>query len=87
MKSPLLKKISKTNYHNMLEKILDKKDFTANTKSLLLSMLYKLEAAYNDYKTVKVMVKNKDEFLKEIIETIEEKCVIIKLLLRLECEC
>ncbi len=79
MKSPLLKKFSKTNYHNMLEKILDKKDFTANTKSLLLSMLYKLEAAYNDYKTVKVMVKNKDEFLKEIIETIEKKCVIIKL--------
>lgn len=79
MKNPLLKNIGKTNYHNMLEKILDKKDFTANTKSLLLSMLYKIEAAYNDYKTVKVMVKNKDEFLKQIIETIEKKCLIIKL--------
>lgn len=79
MITPLLKNISKINYHSMLEKILDKKDFTANTKSLLLSMLYKLEAAYNDYKTVKVLVKTKDEFLKEIIETIDKKCVIIKL--------
>lgn len=79
MKTPLLKSLSKVNYHSMLEEILEKKDFTANTKSLLLSMLYKLEAAYNDYKTVKVLVKTKDEFLKEIIDTIDKKCVIIKL--------
>lgn len=71
---PLLNNFSKVNYHNKLEKILDKKDFTANTKSLLLSMLYKLEAAYNDYRTVKVFVKDKEGFFEDIILTIEEKC-------------
>jgi len=75
---PLLK-LGKTNYHNILEKILEKKDFTSNTKSLLLSMLYKLETAYNDYKEVKVLVKTKEDFLKEIIDTIDKKCVGIKL--------
>jgi len=74
-----LQRITKVNYHNRLEKILDKKDFTANTKSLLLSMLYKLEVAYNDYSTVKVFVKSKHEFLEDIINTIDKKCNIIKL--------
>lgn len=76
---PLLKNLGKVNYNNILEKVLENKDFTANTKSLLLSMLYKLEIAYDDYKTVKVFVKDKEEFLQDIIETIEKKCVIIKL--------
>lgn len=75
---PLLK-FSKVNYHNILEKILEKKDFTANTKSLLLSMLYKIETAYNDYKTVKVLVKTKESFINDIIETIHKKCTSIKL--------
>jgi len=74
-----LRRITKVNYHNRLEKILDKKNFTANTKSLLLSMLYKLEVAYNDYSTVKVFVKTKDEFLADIINTIDKKCKVIKL--------
>ena len=76
---PLLKNLGKVNYNNILEKVLENKDFTANTKSLLLSMLYKLEIAYDDYKTVKFFVKDKEEFLQDIIETIEKKCVIIKL--------
>ncbi len=76
---PLLKNLGKVNYNNILEKVLENKDFTANTKSLLLSMLYKLEVAYDDYKIVKVFVKSKDEFLQDIIETIDKKCVIIKL--------
>lgn len=76
---PLLKNIGKANYNNILEKVLENKDFTANTKSLLLSMLYKLEVAYDDYKTVKVFVKTKEELLQDIIETIDKKCVIIKL--------
>ena len=74
-----MKPVLRVNYHNRLEKILDKKDFTANTKSLLLSMLYKLEVAYNDYSTVKVFVKTKDEFLEDIINTIDKKCKVIKL--------
>lgn len=76
---PLLKKFGKTNYNDILEKVLEKKDFTATTKSLLLSMLYKVEIAYNDYKMVKVLVKIKEKFLEDIIETIDKKCVIIKL--------
>ncbi len=35
-------------------------------------MLYKLEIAYNDYETVKVLVKTKRRIFKDIIETIDK---------------
>ena len=73
-KKPLFSKVTKKDYNNILERILEKKNFTANTKSLLLSMFYKIENSYNDYKTTKVLVKDLQEFIEELVSVIKEKC-------------
>jgi hypothetical protein len=59
-------------YNEILEAILDKKYFSSNVKNLWLSMIYKLEIAYSDYLRIKRDVRTKDEFLEEIIETIQK---------------
>jgi len=58
-------------YNKELEKILEKKDFSKDTKNLLLSMFYKLEISYNDYYTVKSASKTKQEFLENILDNIK----------------
>ena len=52
-KKNLLNKIVKKDYNNELEKILENKQFNENVKSTLLSILYKIEAAYKDLEIVK----------------------------------
>ena len=59
------------NYNNELEKILEKKDFSTDSKNLLLSMFYKLENSYNDYEIVKRKVKSKQEYLENILSNIK----------------
>ena len=59
-------------YNNELEKILEKKEFSQEVKNLLLSMLYKIEVSYSDYKKTKVNVVEKEYYLKRIIENIKE---------------
>ena len=70
----LLEKIVKKDYNNELEEILEKKMFKENVKSNLLSMLYKIEAAYQDYVTVKQDVETKEEFIQDLIDNIEKNC-------------
>ncbi len=73
---------SKTNsseYNNELEEILETKPFDISVKNLLLSTLYKIEAAYNDYKTVKVNADSKEEFIQKILYIIKEECSKIKI--------
>ena len=65
-------------YHNLLEEILDKKTFSSISKSLLLSLIYKLEIAYKDYEKVKVNSISKDQFLTHLLETIQKYCDHIK---------
>ena len=65
-------------YNIELEEILDSKYFSSNIKSLLLSMIYKLEVSYTDFKEVKRCVRTKEDFLNEIIETIRLYCDNIK---------
>lgn len=79
MAKDIFSKIIK-DYNNELEAILEKKDFSEDVKNLLLSMLYKIENAYEDYKKVKVNVCNKNEFVQEILDTIEEKCDEIEII-------
>ena len=55
-------------YNSELEKILDNKYFSSSIKSLLFSMIYKLEISYVDFKEVKRCVRSKEDFLNEIIE-------------------
>lgn len=65
-------------YHNLLEEILDKKTFSSISKSLLLSMIYKIEIAYKDYEKVKVNSISKDDFLSHLLQTIQKYCDHVK---------
>lgn len=76
-KENLLGKIVKKNYNNKLEGVLEHKQFSEHTKSLLLSMLYKIEGAYSDYEKVKRNVETKDEYIENIISIIDTKCKLI----------
>lgn len=78
-KEDIFSKISFKDYNNMLENVLEQKDFSEDVKNLLLSMLYKIENAYEDYKTVKVNVNSKKYFLLQIINIIKENCNEIQL--------
>ncbi len=61
-------------YNSELEEVLDRKYFSANVKNLLLSMIYKIENSYKDYEIIKRVVRSKDEFLSELVETIDKYC-------------
>lgn len=65
-------------YNLELDDVLDKKTFSSNIKSLLLSMTYKVETAYTDFKEVKRCVRNKEDLLNEIVETVRLYCDNIK---------
>lgn len=66
-------------YNLELDEVLDDKVFSSNIKSLLLSMFYKLEICYADFKSVKRYVRSQEDFLNELIETIRLYCDNIKL--------
>lgn len=65
-------------YNNLLEEILDRKTFSSVAKSLLLSMVYKLEISYKDYEVVKVDCVSKDTFLNNLLAIIKKYCDHIK---------
>lgn len=61
-------------YTEMLEEILDKKYFSGQIKNLLLSMLYKIEISYNDYIKVKRVVREKEDFIEDVLNIIRNYC-------------
>ncbi len=75
-----LDKLMKKDYNNELEKVLEKKYFNEDTKSILLSILYKVETAYRDYEKVKPNVKSKEDFIQSIIDSIKNNCNDIKVI-------
>ena len=77
-KSEKIMDIIKKDYNNQLEAVLEKKYFDENVKSILLSILYKIETSYKDYKQVKQYVETKEKFIEKIINTIENECDEIK---------
>lgn len=80
-KGNFLEKIVQKDYSNQLEKIIETKDFAEDVKNLLLSILYKVDTAYNDYSIVKRNVESKQEYIEKIIEIIKNKCeeiIIVK---------
>ena len=79
-KDNILEKIVKRNYNDDLETILEEKDFAGNAKSILLSILYKIEAAYKDVETVKQDIESKDEYIKNYLYIIQNKCNSIKII-------
>lgn len=70
----IFSKFTAKDYNTQLEEILEKKDFSTDIKNLLLSMLYKIEAAYKDYTIVKGIVDEQNEYIEELLNIIEEKC-------------
>ena len=79
-KEKFISKLNIKDYNNQLEKILSKKNFSESTKNLLLSMLYKIENAYDDYSLVNGDTKTKNETLEEILEIIEKDCDTIEII-------
>ena len=79
-KQDILSKINLKDYNSILENILEQKAFSEDVKNLLLSMLYKIENGFQDYKTVKVNVSSKNYFLEKIIYTIKDECNEIDLI-------
>ena len=77
-KSEKIIDIIKKDYNNKLEAVLEKKYFDENVKSILLSILYKIETSYKDYKQVKQDVETKEEFIEKLINTIKNECEEIK---------
>lgn len=77
-KSEKIIDIIKKDYNNKLESVLEKKYFDENVKSILLSILYKIETSYKDYKQVKQDVETKEEFIEKLINTIKNECEEIK---------
>ena len=67
-KKQILEKFNLKDYTNRLEKILEKKGFSLDTKNLLLSMLYKIENGYPDYEKTKVEVPTKNEFIEKLFQ-------------------
>lgn len=74
----IFSKLKIKNYNNELEKIIEKKNFSSDVKNLLLSMLYKIENAYQDYMTVKRITLPKNDFIMQILNIIEERCFEIE---------
>lgn len=79
-KENFFNKIVKKDYNNELEKILEEKNFNEDVKSTLLSIFYKIEAAYPDVITVKQDIETKEEYLKNLIQIIREKCDKIEII-------
>lgn len=79
-KKNILNKIVRKNYNNELEKILEEKNFDENVKSILLSILYKIEIAYKDVVTVKKEIEPMDEYISNLLKIIKEQCNSIKIL-------
>ena len=79
-KKNLLEKIVRKDYNNELEKILEEKRYGENVKSTLLSILYKIEAAYKDLETVKKDTETKDEYISNLLEIIKNDCNSIKII-------
>ena len=69
----ILSLTNSSEYNNKLEKILEKKSYSEETKNLLLSMLYKIENSLNDYKIVKRNF-NKEKFILKLLYVIEKEC-------------
>ena len=73
-KEKIIEKLNIKNYNRELEDILQKKSFSEVCNNLLLSMLYKIENAYEDYKKVIVEAPSKKEYIEELLNIIENDC-------------
>ena len=74
MKDNIFKNIAKNSFNNSLEEVLSKKNFSEDIKNTLLSIFYKLDNGYDDYKTVKRNTYEKKEYMQKIVKIIDRNC-------------
>lgn len=79
MKNKNVLGLIKKNYNNQLEAILEYKEYTENSKSFLLSMLYKIEVSYSDYKKTKEDVLTKEEYINNLLKIIKKELKVLEL--------
>ncbi len=79
-KDNFLERIVKRDYNNELETIIEQKDYDENARSMLLNILYKIEAAYKDVETVKQDIESKEEYIQNYIDIIQNKCDHIRII-------
>lgn len=79
-KEKLLSKFNIKDYNKELEEKLLSKTYSAETKNLLINMMYKIENSYEDYKKVKTVKIQKQDILSEMVSIIEKKCEIIEII-------
>ena len=72
--------IKKLGYKEKLEKVLENKVYSLNTKNLLLNMFYEIENSYADYEEAKRQVPLKKDFIQYLINTIQKKCTEIEII-------
>ena len=63
IKNKLFSKLNIKDYNNQLEKVLENKVYSLNTKNLLLNMFYEIENSYADYEEAKRQVPLKKDFI------------------------
>ena len=73
-KETIFSKLKYKDYNDILEQVLEKKDFSVLGKNLILSILYKMETNYNDYRTVKRDVSEKEKMLEDFINIVQNYC-------------
>ncbi len=73
-KETIFSKLKYKDYNDILEQVLEKKDFPVLGKNLILSILYKMETNYNDYRTVKRDVSEKEKILEDFINIVKNYC-------------
>jgi len=78
-KEKIFSKFNTRTFNNELEEVLALKPFSENVKNEILSMIYKIEEAYNDYELTKVEVLNEKKFLESILVTIRDYCNLIEI--------
>ena len=74
MEDIFLKNMVKKNLNNKLEEILSKKVLSEDVKNTLLSIFYKIESGYDDYKTVKRNTFDKKEYIQKLTKIIDKNC-------------
>ena len=79
-KKNILEKIVKKDYNNELERTLEEKNYSENAKNALLGLLYKIEAAYKDFETVKRDVETKEEYILNFFNIIKNQCDSIEII-------
>ena len=69
--------LNSVDYKEELVNIAESRHFSQDAENLLLSMLYKIEDSFDNYKTVKREVPERQEFIESIVFNVKNNCAQI----------